>query len=310
MERLAGADGRGTEIMQSRLSWPTLAIVLTTVAIVAAPVFIPREISRWYLAAAANAFRLEDQTLAEHYLARAVAWDAGVVEDGDFWVAQLSNSQWENIDERLDLLEKVVRANPRWAGQAIEMAVVSAEELDFRRAVRALKIAFPDGQPRRWEHLNLLAYFRSLAGIELEEALKDIEQAIELQGGAAELLDTKAWVLHGLGRDLEALPIINEAITSMEKDIGETEPSEPADSLDADEQQDQLIEATSMWPDLVDVRKRIEAAKKKLGPKMWSLAVLHYHRLRIYEAVGGAAEARQDRQWLRERGVPIVDELF
>ena len=43
---------------------------------------------------------------------------------------------------------------------------------------------------------------------------------------------------------------------------------------------------------------------------VYSLAVMRFHRMRIYEAVGASAEARLDRQWLRQRDVPVDDQLF
>jgi tetratricopeptide (TPR) repeat protein len=306
--------------MKTRSKWTTLAIVIATVAIVFAPVFIPRETARWYLAAAANAYRVGDEALAENYLAKAMAWDGNIVEDGDFLVTQLSKSNWRSVDEQLDLLEKVVQTDPRWSILAREFATLLVHEFDFQHAVRALKIGFPGGEPSNAEELNQLAYYRSLAGIELKEALQDIERAIDLAGPAPAMLDTKAWVLHSLGRDLEALPIINDAVAGMERALGRSAtsgssteaakpPSKDNDSKD-NEPSSEAMEPTSMWPDLVDVKKRIETAQKKLGPEMWSLAVLRFHRLRIYEAVGGRPEARQDRQWLREHGVPIADEVF
>ena len=297
--------------MQNRWTWTTMAIVLATVAIVFAPVFVPREISRWYLAAAANAYRAKDTTLAEHYLARSVAWDPTIVDDGDYWIAQLSNSEWNDIDERLDLLAKVIKADPRWAGHAIDMAAVFVEEGDFEHAIRALKMAYAK-QPENGQILNSLAYFRSLAGIELEQALKDIQRAIELEGPLPELLDTHAWVLHRLGRDKEALPIINQAVAGAEKRLGQTKPPDADDSptaqLPPEKSSDDSQPARGLSKQAV--RDEIEAAQTRLGQDLWNLAVCRFHRLRIYEALGEPHKGEEDRKWLNDHDVPIVDELY
>ncbi|MGN6135174.1 MAG: tetratricopeptide repeat protein [Aureliella sp.] len=320
--------------MKNRIQWPTLAIVVATFAIAFAPVFVPREVSRWYLAAAGNAFRAGDDALAERYLSRAADWDSSIVDDGDYLVAQLWKTHGQSADGQLDLLERIVRSNPRWAPKAKEIAELLAEESDFQRAVRALKISLQGGPPRSPNDLNLLAYFRALAGIELEAALKDIDQAIELVGREPGLLDTKAWVLHGLRRDLEALPIINEAVQGVERLLriddkasaktetgikaetgaktepgGETE-SESRTEAEAERETENPFDPSGLWPDLDDAHARIAAAKKKLGTELWTLAVLRFHRMRIYEAVGGRPEAREDRRWLREHQVPITDEIF
>jgi tetratricopeptide (TPR) repeat protein len=306
--------------MRPRLTFFNLAIILGALMIVLSPFLIPREISRWYLAAAANAYRLKDRLMAEQYLAKAVAWDANLVNDADYWIAQLSNTHNTNSDEQLDLLEKAIRIDARCRQQAQFMAERLVQESDFQRAVRALKLAFPDGKPQRAADMNELAYIRSLAGIELDQALADIEKALELQsndplqalGTTSEraasrcgMLDTQAWVLHGMRRDLEALPIIREAVEGMDKVLGDIKPEVEAPTAATDETFD-----ASFWGNVVDIHGRIEAAKKRLGPNQWTMAVLHFHYLRILEALRQSEEVQRERQWLLQRGVPIVDELF
>lgn len=256
--------------MQNRWTWTTLAIILATVSIVFGPVFVPREISRWYLAAAANAYRAKDLSRAEHYLARSVDWDPAIVDDGDYWIAQLSNSQWTNIDQRLDLLEKVIKSDPRWSGHAIDMAAVFVEQGDFKHVVRALKMV-DASVPENAGLLNSLAYNRALAGIELDEALKDIERAIELDGPLPELLDTQAWVLHRLGRNEEALPLINKAVEGAEKKISQsktsaTQPDKPAETS----------EAPIGLKSKQTIKEQIEAARIRLGNELWTVAICRF----------------------------------
>lgn len=332
--------------MQRSYSWLNLAIIAIVVAIAFGPVFIPREISRWYLAAAANAYRIDKPELAEDYLSRAKAWDPDISREGDYWIAQMAMNNRQSDDERLALLARAVEADPRWGAKAREVSQEFAEQLDFQRAVSALKIAFGSEPPFSSVDLNQLAYYRALAGIELEQALADVEKAIALEGKAPELLDTQAWVLHSLHRDLEALPIINDAIARVEKMVGQmgtadqdaatpTGASAHSDSQGAAEDGAAAAEAATgqstesfglseldgmagaptidwnkIWPQLMDIQARIQSAKQRLGPVKWNVAVIRFHRLRILEALHQTALAKIDRQWLESLGVPISDAIF
>ena len=103
--------------MRPRSNWFVLFIVIALGVLVASPYWLPREIARWYLAAAANAFRLNDRALGEEYLKKALTWDAGLETDGDYWIAQIARSQ--SSDEQLELLEKAARFDPRCGRQGV-----------------------------------------------------------------------------------------------------------------------------------------------------------------------------------------------
>jgi Flp pilus assembly protein TadD len=47
----------------------------------------------------------------------------------------------------------------------------------------------------------------------LDEALKMAERAVELQPNNASYIDTKAWVLHRLGRNEEAKQVMRQALS-------------------------------------------------------------------------------------------------
>jgi tetratricopeptide (TPR) repeat protein len=232
------------------------------------------------------------------------------------------------------LLAKAIKIDPRNAVEALNMADAMAEDLDFQRAVQAFKMAFPDGQPRTAQMLNHLAYLRALAGVELDQALKDVNRALELSGGDPGIMDTKAWVLHALVKDLEALAVLNDAFQKLEKRSRLAKSHPPAqtgadqtgaeqtgaDQTEAGQTEElpaqtgqehvELKEAETTVSETEQIRRRIQAAKIRLGPELWNLAVFHFHRLRIYEALHRPREAMQERQWLLEHGVPIADELF
>lgn len=307
--------------MQSKSKWPTILIVSITLGLVFGPVFVPREISRWYLAAAQNAFRKKDSVLAEHYLKQAEAWDPTVIRDADYWIAQLPQANIQNVDQFLDLIEHAVMTDSRWRLQAFEASKMLSEEYDFQHAVRALKIASLGQRPTEPLMLNQLAYTRAQAGIELEEALEDIDLAIKKEGPLPSYLDTKAWVLHSQKRNVEALSVIDKAIAGLEKSYEkqripipkplEIESPKAAEIVD-DTELDvwELPSEPSRLPSIRQRKLEIERARRRLGDRGFDLAILRFHRLRILEALKNSTEAANDRRWLEERGVPIVDELF
>lgn len=61
--------------------------------------------------------------------------------------------------------------------------------------------------------LNNYAYFLSVEGRELQQALAMSERVIELEGNNPTYLDTKAWILYKLGRYTEAKKIMQQAIS-------------------------------------------------------------------------------------------------
>lgn len=61
--------------------------------------------------------------------------------------------------------------------------------------------------------LNNYAYFLSLRNEDLEKALRMAERAVELQPNNASYVDTKAWVLHTMGRNEEAKQVMRQALS-------------------------------------------------------------------------------------------------
>ena len=228
---------------------------------ICARVYSSRGRASWYLAAAANAYRLGDMATAAEYMGSAVAWDDDLSKEGQ------------------------------------AMSLLLAEQYDFQNAIRAFKLTLGGKPPRSVDGLNQLAYYRALAGIELDEALADVDRAIELEGPNPLILDTKAWVLHELGRNLEALSFSNEAIKTLEVQLrnwgaldGATDEKSSADTAGAEVQNqdrqsnsgndaiddeaidneavdNEAAELTSLWPDPVDVREphRISQTKAVSG---------------------------------------------
>jgi tetratricopeptide (TPR) repeat protein len=111
--------------------------------------------------------------------------------------------------------------------------------------------------------LNNRAYMRAVLNIELEEGLADIEEAIKQSPGKQpDYLDTRAYLLHLLGRNEEALKDMNEAIRLVQPAWGRSF----LGRFEAEE------------------RRQYEQAQ----------AVMYHHRGLIYEKLGKKTEAEAD----------------
>ncbi len=80
----------------------------------------------------------------------------------------------------------------------------------------------------------------------------------------------------------------------------------PKSDSSADAKASETVEVNADTTKLTD---KIQEARQRMGEAAYSLAVLHYHRLCILEALGKTEESAADRKWLEERGVPITEQL-
>lgn len=197
-------------------------LVLATIALPVAPVlsdyFGPSTYARWLLANAANQYDRGNVTQAQESLQKAYDLSKDIVTDGNFW------RQFERIEGDTsgpsksskiwqDMVGRVGDPEQR-AVAALEVSNLLSNRRQFDVAARILVDNLPPREDRNAVQNNQIAYMRSLAKIDLEEALLDINQAIK-QLDNESFLDTKAWVLHQLGRNEEALPIIDESLSML-----------------------------------------------------------------------------------------------
>jgi tetratricopeptide (TPR) repeat protein len=118
-------------------------------------------------------------------------------------------------------------------------------------------------------NLNTRAYIRALGKLQLDDALVDINKAIDEQANDnAEFLDTRGYVLHLLDRNDDALKDLDEAIKSTQQ-----------------------------------VKLSIRLQRQAFDPSFFkdqadevdhSLAVMYHHRGLIYGKLGREDEASQD----------------
>ena len=155
------------------------------------------------------------------------------------------------------------------------LALVMLDDADG--AVAAARSAFEMAPPGDPESLNHLAYVRALVGRELPAALADIESALagdDFQ--PPELLDTRGFILHLLGRHQEAVDDLNRAIEGFQRQRREV--ASHAGHLDPD-----------------DVARRLRGLDQ-------GLAVMHQHRGLACRAAGLARQAEQDFEIATRKG--------
>lgn len=129
--------------------------------------------------------------------------------------------------------------------------------------------------PNPW---NTRAYVRALARRELEEALRDVERAIELGGALSAYLDTRGYLLFLLGEHSRALADLDEAVAQAE-------------------QEKHAVLASARQRNLATgAVRRFERSANE------SLSVLYHHRAEIRQALGRQAEAKVDFQAAEQLG--------
>lgn len=126
------------------------------------------------------------------------------------------------------------------------------------------------------EALNHRAYIRALVGRDLPAALADIDTALGGSDGAPELLDTRGFILHLLGRHQEAIDQLNLAI-------------------DGAVQQQRRLASLVGRADTDEVASRLRSLDH-------GLAVMHQHRGLACRAAGLEGQARQDLDIAAKKG--------
>ncbi|MCA9245504.1 MAG: hypothetical protein KDA42_00285 [Planctomycetales bacterium] len=172
-----------------------------------------------------------------------------------------------------------IQLAPKFAEAYMQRAVVRrmlGYTTDALEDVNTAIVLRPRGEA---EPLNLRAYLRALSGVELQEALVDIDKALSTVDSApAAWLDTRACVLLGLGELDRALEDIDTALRLMETDRDELMNSERYRELTSESQQAWQEQYTE------------------------SLSVMYHHRAQIYKAQGEADLADADARHAEQLG--------
>lgn len=281
------------------VTWTVIAILVGLVVFPLVRKALPLEYAKWQLAAAANAILRGDWPQAEAHLKAAEQSSTEVRTLPDYWgvYLKLVNGDPSRDDSTASLIAELREAiaensQNRLAGNWL--VELLSEQGRFDEALEAVKLTLGDEGPQDAIQRNQLAYYRSLAGVELEEALRDIDLALRELPGESSFLDTKAWILYRLKRFDEALGIINQALQEMLPEVRKELREAPADYDPAGINADPLGKLPN------DVSKE----------RMDLLAVIRYHRMKILEALGRDEEALLDYRAIRFWGTEPSDRMY
>jgi len=146
-------------------------------------------------------------------------------------------------------------------------------------ATTALKFVDSTQRPQA---LNQRAYIRALAGMELEQGLEDIEQALAAaHHDDPEFIDTRGYLRLRLGKFQDALSDFDNAILGWEQ----SRPRLGGDGTELDR-----------W-----------VYVQRLRDYTRNLAVMRHHRGEAYEKLGKSKEAKQDFEWAEQHGYNPAD---
>ncbi|MEI8227249.1 MAG: hypothetical protein WCH77_03145 [Planctomycetota bacterium] len=203
--------------------------------------------------------------------------------------------RWHGDDVDLLCMRSMLRLEDRDAAGALEdasraaaLAPTAPQPLRVRalanvvlgNAAAALadaEIVVDLASPGDPEALNHRAYIRALVGRDLPEALVDIDAAIGGQREATpELLDTRGFILHLLGRTQEAIDQLNLAIDGMQQNRRQ----------------------------LALLAGRIDRSElsRRLRSLDHGLAVMLHHRALACEQAGLDEQAKQDFELAKRKG--------
>lgn len=176
----------------------------------------------------------------------------------------------EDLDHAVALAPTAVTP---WRLRALVHVVLDEADAAVADAEMVTKLSSP-GDP---EALNHRAYIRAVLGRDLPEALADIDRALEGEGDSApEMLDTRGFILHLLGRHREAVDLLTEAITGMQ-------------------QQRRKLGLLSGRADPASLACRLRAVDQ-------GLAVMLHHRGLACQAIGLDEQAEQDFRQAERKG--------
>jgi tetratricopeptide (TPR) repeat protein len=263
-------------------------------AVVAVPVLyhvLPRELDRWHMALAVER-RLEgDLEGAVQSLNRVI--DSS--PDNDELLRQRAEWRTELKDFEAALADanRAVELNARNAwGYFVRSQIY--QHLDRHdEALADWKTLVEEKRGfRRLAKSSLLngrAYARAIAGQQLDEALEDVQQAIEISAEEPALLDTRGFIQLLRGETDSALRDMERAV-----ELAELHHESWSEMLQTGR------------PGVLDLRE----FKLDFARNAESVAVIRYHRSLVYDELGESSKAEEDRLRVRELGFEPNEDLF
>jgi tetratricopeptide (TPR) repeat protein len=260
----------------------------------------PPEIGRWKLAAALDlrAEGKKEQAFAQ--LTEAMRW----FPDNPMLLLQRADWRLEDgqKDEAIADADRMLELGDESYSWLLVHSHFMQTAGEHQRAVEDWKKIDREsqrtGDPDRATALNGLAYAQALAEVDIDKALDNVNEALELAPGNSAILDTRGFLLYlkgGSSSLAAALKDMNLAVEDMDRRVGGSkrdtnESNKAADKFSLLQSRPKTLREALPNSDPITAR---ESALR-------SAAVLHYHRALIFEALGRTAGAEADREAARK----------
>jgi tetratricopeptide (TPR) repeat protein len=270
--------------------WTTPLITLSIAALVLGPVlwkWVPREIARWHVAVAMEKHSAGDAEQAIARLDKALEWDAESdwiyrqrgdwhVEAGRYEAAIEDYSRAVGLapeDPRNYMQRSVARQHLGQHDRSIE---------DWQQIEKLLEAGTAQHRAIAW---NGLAYARALGNTDLDQALEDVNRALDIFGPDPAMLDTRGFIQFLRGELDAARQDLEQAVEAIEL-------------------QHAALTRQRSYSDYQEHQQRLKQHAH-------SVAVLRYHRALVYEKLGKRELAEQDLRRVRQLGhEPDGKQLF
>lgn len=273
-----------------------------TVGLVCLPVLLNQfrlEMARWHLAVAVNTLEGMGETPIEQSLDNASAWVDDLSTLRDYWLLRVKTALKNDSEQVTEEVLLALQADPKNEPLVAFAAVKLEEQQDWYSAATLLEAGIRKSDQDKPEFLNRTAYYRSLAVRDLDQALEDINRALEQSPEEPAYRDTRAWVLFQMGNPIDALEDANFAVEKT-SELGEL------DWLS------QSLENLDRWlsRSRADDEEPKTLTRREAGDYLWAMGALRYHRIEILRALGREDEAQDDVQWLIDNNLPQDDQLM
>jgi len=302
---------------------------------VIADYFGPATTARWMLAKAANEFDQGNVVEAQKLLEDAYKKSPDIAADRNF-LRQLDRVEANNESSAVssfyvDLWEQRIGQieNPAIRSEAaFAISSLLSNRKKFDDAARILNVNLPPLEERTAVQNNQMAYMRALAGKALEQALIEIDTAIKTAENES-FLDTKGWVLHRMGRNEEALVVMDKSLAKLTEawsanpklerclvrieELQAQPAAEPATAESANAESanaESVVSSRTKGWGVDALLEEFPELSRGLPETLEIYATLRYHRLRICEALGKTQEVAREAAWLHAFSKKELDELF
>jgi tetratricopeptide (TPR) repeat protein len=256
--------------------WLRRLLILAAILILVLPaiaVFGPPEIAAWHLASAQEERAAGNKDRAYDLLQNAVRWSprsAGIL---------LQRAIWRLEDGQADAALTDANAAAELRADEYQILSIRAQILQhLDRHAEAIadwkaidRLSQTRGTPDRATGLNGLAYARAVGKLDLKEATRNVEEALQLAPGNPAILDTRGYLLYLQGEHAKALTDMDLAVKGFES-------QSPGPARES--------------PRAIDM--------SGLNTHEQGVAVVRYHRALVLKALGREADAEQDLRRVRE----------